>query len=37
MRLVPIAEEIISVLTGDPQATVNVTVEITAEFPKTWE
>lgn len=33
MRLVQIAEEIISVLTGDPQATVTVAVEITAEFP----
>ena len=33
MRLVQIAEEIISVLVSDPQATVTVTVEIAAEFP----
>jgi len=33
MRLVQIAEEIISLLAGDPQATVKVTVEITADFP----
>jgi len=33
LRLVQIAEEIISLLTSDPQATVNVTLEITAEFP----
>lgn len=33
MRLVQIADEIISLLTSDPQATVNVTLEITAEFP----
>jgi len=34
MRLVQIAEEIISVLTSDPQAHVKVTLEITAEYPK---
>lgn len=33
MRLVQIAEEIISVLASDPQATVAVSVEITAAFP----
>lgn len=33
VRLVQIAEEIISLLTSDPTATVNVTLEITAEFP----
>jgi hypothetical protein len=33
MRLVQIAEEIISVLAGDPHATVSVSVEVTAEFP----
>ena len=33
MRLVQIAEEIISVLASDPQATVKVSVEVTAEFP----
>jgi uncharacterized protein len=33
MRLVQIAEEIITLLASDPQATVNVTLEITAEFP----
>jgi uncharacterized protein len=33
MRLRDIADEIIAVLAGDPQATVTVTVEITAEFP----
>jgi hypothetical protein len=33
MRLVEIAEEIISVLVADPQATVTVSLEITAEFP----
>ncbi len=33
MRLVEIAEEIISLLASDPQATVNVSVEINAEFP----
>jgi len=34
MRLVQIAEEIISVLTSDPNATVRVVVEISAEFPE---
>jgi len=33
MRLVQIAEEIVSVLTSDPNATVRVVVEISAEFP----
>jgi predicted AAA+ superfamily ATPase len=33
MRLVQVAEEIISVLASDPQATVTVSVEIAAEFP----
>jgi hypothetical protein len=33
MRLVQIAEEIISILTTDPNASVTVTVEISAEFP----
>ena len=33
MRLVQIADEIISLLTSDPQATLQVTLEITAEFP----
>lgn len=33
MRLRDIADEIIAILAGDPQATVTVTVEITAEFP----
>ena len=32
MRLVTIAEEIIAVLSSDPNATVKVTVEITADF-----
>jgi uncharacterized protein len=34
MRLVQIAEEIVSVLVSDPQATVKVSVEITASFPE---
>jgi uncharacterized protein len=34
MRLVDIAEEIVNVLTGDPQATVKVSVEIAATFPE---
>jgi hypothetical protein len=34
MRLVQIADEIISVLASDSQATVKVSVEISAEFPK---
>jgi hypothetical protein len=33
MRLVEIAEEIITLLTSDPQATVKVSVEIAASFP----
>ncbi len=33
MRLVQIAEEIVSLLASDPQATVTVSVEIAAEFP----
>ncbi len=33
VRLVQIADEIISLLVSDPQATVNVTVEISADFP----
>lgn len=33
MRLVQVAEEIISVLASDPNATLNITVEINAEFP----
>ena len=33
MRLVQIAEEIIGVLASDPQAAVNVRVEISADFP----
>jgi len=34
MRLVQLADEIISVLCSDPNATVKVTVEISAEFPE---
>ena len=34
MRLVQIAEEIISVLASDSQATVRVNVEITGDFPE---
>ena len=33
MRLVQIADEIVSLLASDPNATIRVTVEITAEFP----
>ena len=33
MRLVEIAEEVISVLAGDPNASLNITLEINAEFP----
>jgi hypothetical protein len=33
VRLVQIAEEIISLLTSDPQATITVSVEINAQFP----
>ena len=34
MRLVQIAEDIISVLAGDSQANVKVSVKITADFPE---
>ncbi len=34
MKLVSIAEEIIAVLAADPNATVKVTVEISADFPE---
>jgi predicted AAA+ superfamily ATPase len=34
MKLVAIAEEVVAVLAADPNATVRVTVEITAEFPE---
>jgi hypothetical protein len=33
MRLVQIAEEIVSVLTSDPNGTVRVNIEVSAEFP----
>jgi hypothetical protein len=33
MRLVQLADEIIAVLSSDPNGTVKVTVEIAAEFP----
>ena len=33
MRLVQIADEIIGLLASDPNATLNITVEINAEFP----
>ena len=33
MRLVQLADEIISVLSSDPNAVVKVTVDIAAEFP----
>ena len=33
MRLVQIAEEVISLLTADPNAAVRITIEITADFP----
>jgi hypothetical protein len=33
VRLVQIADEVINLLAGDPQATVKVTVEIAADFP----
>ncbi len=33
MRLVQIADEIITLLASDPNATLNITVEINAEFP----
>ena len=32
MRLIEIADEIIALLAGDPNATLNITVEINAEF-----
>jgi hypothetical protein len=34
MRLVQLADEIVSVLSSDPNAAVKVTVEIAAEFPE---
>jgi len=34
MRLVQVAEEIISLLASDPQAALKITVEINAEFPE---
>jgi hypothetical protein len=34
MRLVQLADEIVSVLCSDPNATVRLVVEISAEFPK---
>lgn len=33
MKLVSIADEIIAVLAADPDATVKVTLEVSAEFP----
>jgi len=33
MRLITVADEIISLLASDPNATINITVEINAEFP----
>jgi hypothetical protein len=33
MRLVEIAEEIVSVLSGDPNASVRLVVEVSADFP----
>ena len=33
MRLVDVADEIISILAGDPNAMLNITLEINAEFP----
>ena len=33
MRLVDVADEIISILAGDPNASLNITLEINAEFP----
>ncbi len=33
VRLVDVAEEIISILAGDPNASLNITLEINAEFP----
>jgi len=34
MRLVQVADEIISLLASDPQATLRISVEINAEFPE---
>ena len=34
MQLVSIADEIIALLTNDPDATVKVTLEVQAEFPR---
>ena len=34
MRLVQIAEEIIAVLSSDPNATVKVVLEVSADFPE---
>jgi hypothetical protein len=34
MRLVQIAEEIVSVLTSDPSAKVRLVIEISADFPE---
>jgi hypothetical protein len=33
MHLVQVAEEIIALLAGDPNATLNITLEINADFP----
>jgi hypothetical protein len=33
MRLVDVADEIISILASDPNAALNITLEINAEFP----
>jgi hypothetical protein len=33
MRLLDVADEIISVLASDPHASLNITLEINAEFP----
>ena len=33
MHLVQVAEEIITLLAGDPNASLNITLEINAEFP----
>jgi uncharacterized protein len=33
MRLVDVADEIISILAGDPNASLDITVEINAEYP----
>src|SRR5262249_10765307 len=34
MRLVQVADEIVSILTGDPNASLSITVEINADFPR---